>query len=94
MVDFLFKMAVSENRGFGETYLKIIYYSMSKNHTSVSPQFLTNYLAILDIKKYSHYKFTIRKVVSEHYNFIFGLWTISTVLPLLMFGHVTYQGFH
>ena len=51
MVDFLFKMAASENRGFGETYLKIIYYSMSKNHISVSPQFLTNYLAILDIKK-------------------------------------------
>ena len=29
---------------------KIIYYGMSKNHISVGPQFLTNYLTILDIK--------------------------------------------
>ena len=30
--------------------VKMIYYGMSKNHISVSPQFLTNYLTILDIK--------------------------------------------
>ena len=30
--------------------LKIIYYGISKNHISVSLQFLTNYLTILDIK--------------------------------------------
>ena len=28
----------------------MIYYGMSKSHISVSPQFLTNYFAILDIK--------------------------------------------
>ena len=47
---FLFKMGASNNRGFGETYKKIIYYGMSKNHISVSPKILSNHLIILDIK--------------------------------------------
>ena len=68
---------------------------MSKNHISVSPQVLTNYLTILDIKIIFSLQIHTEKVVCEHYNFITGLWTIAlcTVPPLLMFGHVTYQGF-
>ena len=47
---FLFKMAASNNIGFWEIYFKIIDYGMFKNHISMSPQFLTNFLTILDIK--------------------------------------------
>ena len=43
---------------------------MSKNHISVGPQLLTNYLTILDIKITFSLEIHSKKVVSEHYNFI------------------------
>ena len=88
---FLFNMIVNNDRGFG----KLIYYAMSNNHISVTPQLLTNYLTILDIKYYCPDKFTKKNFVTEHHSFIIRLWTITsdTLSPLLTFGHVTYQRF-
>ena len=57
--------------------VKMIYSGMSKNHLSVSPQFLTNYLPILDLKIIFSLLINTRKVVCEHYNVITGLWTIT-----------------
>ena len=75
---------------------KFIYCCMSKYHISVSPQILTKYLIILDIKIISHYKFTLKKLFVNIIILLLdhGLSPYDTVPPLLMFGHVTYQGFH
>ena len=60
---------------------------MSKNHISVIPHILTNYLTILDIKMIdSHYKFTLKKffvniiILSLDY----GLSPYGTVPPLIV----------
>ena len=61
----------------------------------VSPQLLANYLTILDIKIIFSLLIHTEKSVCEHYSLslYYGLSPYDTVPPLLMFGHVTYQGF-
>ena len=70
----LFKMAVSNKRGFRDTQKNIICY-MANNQISVSTQFLAH-LTILDLKIIFSLKIHSNKSVTKHYNFINELWPI------------------